>query len=442
MNYYRQHPANTSVTSFSQDRYYAEHQEVAKTVQRHYRVDPAIFVCQRQDLLAHWARNRGGLAVAGLDACYNLSVITAEVDQRKPNLLMAGFAFAAGGGETFPVALANLMKTAGYTVTFLNCDQEPAQPGIRAQLASDIPVLTNFEDLNGIVRDFDIGLIHSHHAWVDNTVLALLPADSPVKTVITLHGMYETILESQLKRMLPRLVRRTAKMVYISEKNTEAMVIKGGMPHGALVRIDNALPRGVGQAVPRADLGIAEAAFVLTIVSRGIPEKGWEEAMEAVGRARETGGRDIQLVILGDGPEYERLAPKAPDFVHFTGFRANTRDYFAMADMGFLPSRFKGESFPLVLIDCLNAGRPMLATDLGEIAAMLQTPDGPAGEVFALESWRVPVDALAARIDALAADPGAVAVMAARVAAASAKFDPERMRDAYAAVYRDAALGS
>ena len=84
------------------------------------------------------------------------------------------------------------------------------------------------------MRDFDIGLIHSHHAWMDNTVLDLLPEDSPVRTVITLHGMYETILDAQLKRMLPRLVQRTAKMVYIAEKNTEAMVRKGGMdPAGA-----------------------------------------------------------------------------------------------------------------------------------------------------------------------------------------------------------------
>ena len=97
-NYYRQHPANTSVGSFGQDRYYLEHQEVARTVQRHYRVDPAIFVRQRQELLAHWARNRGGLDATGLDACYSLPAITAEAGCRKPNLLLAGFAFGGGGG--------------------------------------------------------------------------------------------------------------------------------------------------------------------------------------------------------------------------------------------------------------------------------------------------------------------------------------------------------
>jgi glycosyltransferase involved in cell wall biosynthesis len=438
-NYYRQHKANTSVGSFAQDRYYAEHQEVAKTVQRHYRVDPSVFVRQRQDLALHWTRHRGGLSAAGLLACYDLEAITAEAARRKPNILMASYAFAPGGGETFPVLLANLMKTAGFTVTYLNCDQEPAQPGLRAQLASDIPVLSDFEDLGAILRDFDIALIHSHHAWVDNTVLDHLPEDSPARTVITLHGMYETVPEGQLKRMLPRLVQRTAKMVHVARKNTEAMVRTGGMDPQALVRIDNALPRGKGQPVPRADLGIPEAAFVLTVVSRGMPEKGWAEAIEAVGRAREISGRDIHLVILGVGPEYDRLSPRAPDHVHFLGFRANTRDYFATADLGLLPSRFKGESFPLVVIDCLNAGRPVLASDLGEIAGMLQTPEGLAGEVFALQDWQVPIEPLAQRIAALAADPAALAALTARAAGACAKFDPERMAAAYAAVYVAAA---
>ncbi len=437
-NYFRQHGANTSVGSFTQDRYYAEHAEVARCVQRHYRVDEAVFIRQRQELIAHWIRNRGGLDQAAFDACYDLGAVLAEATKRKPHLLMAGFAFAPGGGETFPIALANLMKTAGYSVTFLDCHQEPEQPGIREQLARDIAIVSNFQDLNGILRDFDIQVIHSHHAWVDNTVLDILPEDSPVRTVITLHGMYETIAEPQLRRMLPRLVRRTAGMVYIADKNTEAMTRLGGMSHDTLVRIDNALPRGVVHPVPRADLGIGPDAFVLTTVSRGIPEKGWDEAIRAVTRARELSGADIRLVIVGNGPEYDRLAPSAPAHVHFAGFRANTRDYFAMADLGLLPSRFRGESFPLVLIDCLNAGRPMLASNLGEVRAMLSTPDGLAGEVFDLADWQVPVEALAERIAALAVTPGLLARMTARVAVACAKFDPDRMRDAYDAVYRAA----
>ena len=73
------------------------------------------------------------------------------------------------------------------------------------------------------------------------------------------------------------------------------------------------------------------------------------------------------------------------------GYKADIRNYFAASDMGLISSRFKGESFPLVLIDCLHAGRPVLASNLGETAQMLQTPEGPAGEVFELKNWIIDV---------------------------------------------------
>lgn len=434
-NFYRLHSSNTSVGSYSKDSYYREHEEVAKTVQRHYRVDPAVFRRQRQNLILHWTRNRPGFDQAEFDRCYSLARITAEAARRKPRLLMAGYAFCSGGGETFPINLANVMKTAGYDVTFLDCGQEEEIKGIRDLLAPDIPVVSNFEDLNGILRDFEIEVIHSHHAWVDNTILDILPEDSPVKTVITLHGMYETIADDQLKRILPRLVKRTAQMVYIAEKNIEALVSRGLARAADLARIDNALPKGRGHAVDRAGLGIADDAFVLTLVSRAIPEKGWQEAVDAVTLARAQSGADIHLLLVGGGDEQTRLAETAPPFVHLVGFRNNTRDYFATADMGFLPSRFKGESFPLVIIDCLQAGRPVIASDLGEVRNMLTTKDGVAGLVFALNDWQVPIAPLAGQIADLALNRDRVAAMQALVDAAAQRFDPDLMRGRYDAVY-------
>ena len=435
-NFYRQHPANTSVTSFSKDSYYIEHEIVAKTVQRHFAVEPSVFQRQHQNLILHWTRNRPSFVRAEFDACYSLARITAEAALRKPKLLMAGFAFCSGGGETFPITLANVMKTAGYDITYLNCMQEEDIPGIRDQLARDIPVVTNFEDLNGILRDFDIDVIHSHHAWVDNTILDILPEDSPTKTVITLHGMYETLSDEQLKRTLPRLVKRTGAMVYIAEKNVSALVSRGLVRADELPRIDNALAKGAVTAVDRATLGIASDAFVLTVVSRAIAPKGWQEAIESVTRAREISAKDVHLILVGDGPEYDRLKGQVPPFVHLEGFRGNTRDYFAAADAGLLPSRFKGESFPLVIIDCLHAGRPVISSDLGEIPYMLTTPDGVAGVMFALDDWQVPVERLALIIADLARNRSLLDKMTARVPQAAKRFDPDLMRDRYDAVYR------
>ncbi len=434
-NFYRQHPQNTSVTSFSKDSYYIEHEIVAKTVQRHYAVDSSVFQSQQQNLILHWTRNRPSFDRAEFDACYALSRIADEGRHRKPKLLMAGYAFCSGGGETFPITLANEMKTAGYDVTFLNCMQEEELPGIRNQLARDIPVVTNYEDLEGILRDFEIDVIHSHHAWVDNTILDILPETCPTKTVISLHGMYETMQDDQLKRTLPRLVKRTGAMVYTAEKNIVALVSRGLLKAADLPRIDNALAIGASVPMDRALLNIPQDAFVLAMVARAIPTKGWIEAIAAVHRAREISGNDIHLVIVGDGPEYDRLKSKVPPHIHLEGFRSDIRAYFAMADIGLLPSRFKGESFPLVLIDCLHAGKPVIASKVGEIPYMLTTPTGVAGAMFALKDWQIPVEDLALQIADLARNPRLLAEMTSRVPEASRRFDPKVMRDRYAAVY-------
>lgn len=64
---------------------------------------------------------------------------------------------------------------------------------------------------------------------------------------------------------------------------------------------------------------------------------------------------------------YDKLIDKKIDFVHLLGEKTNVRDYFVCSDMGLITSRFKGESYPLVIIDCLFAGKPVLASNIGEI---------------------------------------------------------------------------
>jgi glycosyltransferase involved in cell wall biosynthesis len=122
--------------------------------------------------------------------------------------------------------------------------------------------------------------------------------------------------------------------------------------------------------------------------------------------------------------------------VHFLGFRPNIRDYFAISDIGFLPSRFRGESFPLVLIDCLLAGRPILASNIGEIRYMLESSEGLAGELFDLEAWEIPIEALGQIILALANDPVAYQRILRCVPFASAKFNMGIVVDKYEEIYK------
>jgi glycosyltransferase involved in cell wall biosynthesis len=440
-NFYRQHAQNTSVRTHVEDRYWREHETVACETARLYRVDPVLFDRQRANLVLHWKQNRRDFSDTAFTALYDPARIRAAMEARLPNVLMVGYAFSAGGGETFAAALATQMKREGFTVTFLDCDQEPREEGIRRLLSPDIPIVSSLEDLARIVSDFDIGVVHSHHAWVDNSVLDVLPEGTSAAQVVTLHGMYETILPSDLDRIVPRMLRRGTRFVQIADKNLAPFTARGADP-ARFTHIDNALAPVPPGPVTRADLGLPDDAFVLTLVSRAIPPKAWDEAIAAVARARALTTRDIRLVLVGSGAVHDRLStdPALPDFVTLRGFQSDTRGHFALSDMGFLPSRFEGESFPLVLIECLQSGRPMIASAIGEIPRMLAAPDGTlAGDLQPLTDWQVPVDDLAARIAAFATDPARLATATAAVPAAAAKFDPARMRAAYGRVYRDAA---
>ncbi|TDG15113.1 glycosyltransferase [Seongchinamella unica] len=438
-NYYRIHGENTSVGSYSQDAFYREHELVARTVQRYFEVPDSVFETLRDNLEIHWRETRGDYSDEALESCFSLARIAEGEARRAPNLLMASYAFCSGGGETFPVSLANIMKGSGYNVTYLDCDREPRLEGVRRRLRADIPIVSDFSQLERIIADFDIEVIHSHHAWMDSTILDILPEDVDCKTVVTLHGMYETINEYDLKPILPRLVKRSARLIYVAEKNLDAIRRHQLLDYARLERIDNALELADFEPLQRSALGIPEDAFVLTLVSRAMEEKGWREAIEVVDRARRLTGRDLHLLLVGDGPEYDRLKTEAlPAHVHLEGFQRNVRGYFAVADLGFLPSKFRGESFPLVIIECLQSGVPFLATELGEIARMLDGPQGMAGAVVPLDGDKIDIPAMVDLLTVLLTAGENYKAMQDAVPGAAGKFDPAILASKHDAVYRAA----
>jgi glycosyltransferase involved in cell wall biosynthesis len=418
-----------------------EHERVAQCVNQLYSVPEYIFMLQREIIKKHWIQNRPSFTEERLDRCYSIEEIKKSRKNRKPNILMVGYAFAAGGGETFPIQLANLLKGCGYGVTFLNCDQEERNEDIRKMLRNDIPIVNNYYFLEKITVEFDIDIIHSHHAWADNAILDILPENTQCRTIVTIHGMYEMMEGGELKKILPRLLKRTDKIVYTADKNLKPFInYRHFNKHRhKFIKIDNALPIEDIEPINLNALNIPSDAFVLCLVSRAIPEKGWKEAVESVKRARELSGRNIHLLLIGEGEEhnYFKLL-NLPSYLHLLGFRNNIRAYYAASHMGFLPSRFEGESCPLTLIDCLLAGKPVIASNIGEIPRMLESAGTISGVLFPLDSnGEIPVPQVADIIAQCATNEVYYENMKKAVPAAAAKFKPEVMRNKYEQVYME-----
>jgi glycogen synthase len=142
---------------------------------------------------------------------------------------------------------------------------------------------------------------------------------------------------------------------------------------------------------------------------------------------------DVQLLVVGDGPDRAALQRRAQRFggrVHFTGFvpHAAVRAVLAHADVLVLPSLY--EDLSSALIEAMAAGLPVVATRVGGTADLVHH-----GVNGLLVAPRDPA-ALAAAISQILADPAAAAQMSAAARRTAAAYAwPDLVRQVLA-VYR------
>jgi glycosyltransferase involved in cell wall biosynthesis len=438
-NYYRLHHSNTSVATYAKDIYYLEHGYVAACLCKLYKLDDSVLEKQRQSLRIHWNSYMSERDEDAFLRLYDLDMAKGQKKIRKQNIMMVTFALAAGGGETLPIKIANMLYDIGYGVTMVSLEQDYENPGIRTMLSPNIALLKMncMEKLEAVALSMGIEIIHSHHAWVDLSLAALLQESPSIKMVISTHGMYEMMSKKEFENNFALLESRVDKIIYTAEKNL-APFVSLSYRENLLVKIGNALEASVITPANRSEFALSDTAFVLCLVSRAIPEKGWEEAIESVKRAREISGVDIHLLLIGEGEEYNRLKPIVTEsFIHFCGFKSNIRDYFAMSDLGFLPSRFEGESFPLVIIDSLYANRPVLASNIGEISSMLRVDESCAGALFDLDNMQIPTNSVASLIVRFATDKVFYEKCSEAISKVITQHDPKEMITKYDAVYNE-----
>lgn len=437
-NSYRQHPGNISVNLQAEQQYLSEHINVAEWVLNHYRLSDGACRKLQRELHQRWQERQRHPIPETLQESINALQPQPACNLRKPNLLLVTYSLVPGGGEVFPLRLANSLHAEGYGVTVLDCAQLPEQPGMASMLHPEVPLISlrSLEQLGALISDLGIELVHSHHAWVDTVLSELLQPFPDVLHVITSHGMYDEMPPEEWRRIGRILRPRLTAAAFVAEKN-RAPLLAMGLEEARLVAIPNAAPDQPFQAIPRAQLGLPEEAFVITLVSRAIPEKGWAVAIEAVGLARQRSGHDIHLLLVGDGPAAASLRQRhqQESHLHFLGLQPESRAYFATADLGLLPSYFSCESQPLTLIECLQAGRPYLASEIGEIKAMLSSPDGPAGMTIPLCNGKADARAFAEAIEHYISDPERLSEQRSHCAAAAAKFSWQGMLEAYMGLY-------
>jgi glycosyltransferase involved in cell wall biosynthesis len=134
----------------------------------------------------------------------------------------------------------------------------------------------------------------------------------------------------------------------------------------------------------------------LVMVANLIHRKGVDVAILAMYELHRRYGRDCpSLHIYGDGLAREYLTEMADvlglsDVITFHGVCPDIMDTHPASDILILPSR--SESSPLVVMEAMRRGMPMVASDVGDVADMI--PDSRYGRVIPVESVSALVDAI------------------------------------------------
>jgi len=203
-------------------------------------------------------------------------------------------------------------------------------------------------------------------------------------------------------------------------------------------RRTHVIPNGVAPTSPRKTreetrngLGVGAGEFAAVLIASLRPEKRIDLFGQAIAAARRTDPR-IRGLIAGDGPELETLRAlcEASDgAVGMLGLRPDTADVIEASDVVCLTS--DAEALPLVLLEAMAGGRPVVATNVGGVRDAVI--DGKTGRLVSPGD----VEGFSAALVELAAD----GELAKRLGEAGRRrqeelFTVDRMVDAHYELFR------
>jgi glycosyltransferase involved in cell wall biosynthesis len=229
-------------------------------------------------------------------------------------------------------------------------------------------------------------------------------------------------------------LRGTAEPVAVSEALKHHLCRDLFLSPERISVVPNGIPYSpVTDSGIRASLGLPPSARLLVAIGNLYPVKGHRFLIEALQRIAPE-HPEACLLIAGRGDQFEPLKELSvslgiADRVRLLGLRDDVPALLSAADVFVLPSLSEG--LPIAILEAMFAGKPIVASDVGDIGAALAgcgrlVPPGNA-------------DALAAGLHQLLSDPTAARRMgeAAR-SRARTEYDVDHMTERYKTLYQRA----
>jgi glycosyltransferase involved in cell wall biosynthesis len=308
----------------------------------------------------------------------------------RPRVLLLVDTVGGGGAERVVADLATHLDAQRFEVTV--CATRAASflaPEVRA---AGIPVVVigrrHRWDIRGLLRlwrylrrgRFD--LLHSHK-FGSNLWARLFGRASGIPVVIIQeHGRnYQGGVASFLRSLVDRALSPLCDLIITpSDADRLGWERVVGVPGRKLVTIRN----GVATPPPRAEslrreFGIDGGTVVIGSVGRLEAEKGYDRLLHAFARVVEH-RPDVRLIIIGDGTDRDRLAMISEELgissqIILAGWREQANSI--MQEFDIVANASSREGLPLVLIEAMSVGRPIVATAVGGVPEVVV--DGMTG---------------------------------------------------------------
>lgn len=323
------------------------------------------------------------------------------LDDRRVVLHVRVVADRGGGPDKTLAAMENELRGSRYR-PLVACLHPPGSAGFAAlarvargagaelmDIADRGPIDPRpLRELLALCRRHRVAIWHAHD-YKSAVLGVLLRRRHAMRLVTTLHGWVDLDLRTRLYFAIDRLCLPAFDHVFaVSADLAAAARRRVAAERVSLLHngIDATHFRRRGTpagAALRRELGTAPGRLVVATVSRLVPAKGLDVAIDAFARLRSS-GVDAELWIAGDGPErdcLERLAssPAIADRVRLLGHHADVRPLLEASDL--LLSASWREGTPNALLEALAMEVPVVATAVGGVGELIR--DGETGRLCA-----------------------------------------------------------
>jgi glycosyltransferase involved in cell wall biosynthesis len=363
-------------------------------------------------------------------------------------ILHAHSTFSLGGKEARAVQLINAFGDAAEHSILSGMPEALSArsailPSIKVRFPDDAPSLTGRPGLRRLfrlsryMRRFDLVLSYNWGAF-DAVMARYLFGGPPLVHHEDGFNQDEASELKTTRNLYRRLALSAAHRLVVPSQQLERVALTAWNQRPERIeRIANGIPVARFALAPEEEaipgLPHLPGGLVIGTVAGLRPVKNLPRLVRAFAAMR---NKQARLVIVGEGPESERIAEEARNHgvaerVHLPGFLPDPARYMGRFDIFALSSN--SEQFPISLVEAMAAGLPVVATAVGDIPTMVSEANRPLVLDAADEAG------FTAALDGLADQPDLRRSLgAANRGKAEAEYEEKKMIERYARLYGEA----